>query len=197
LWHDERFTNEHRKRLLRSLISRVILKRTAPDQVEVKIVWVSGHFSVDYVTPPIHKQADVSRYAEMVTRIHDLWQGGHPDGDIAAILTGEGFHSARSPGVSARTVLKIRKRQQWVSNYHRHRLAEKIDGCWTIHGLSKELGIDRDWFYRRIYTGVLQPPDLIRVQPYGNYLIRNDPELIQSLRNEVQSLHQKRIQSHS
>jgi hypothetical protein len=149
------------------------------------------------VTPPIHKQADVSRYADMVTRIHELWQAGHPDVDIADILTSEGFHSARSPDVSARTVLKIRKRQQWVSNYHRHRLAEQIDGYWTIHGLSKELGIDRDWLYRRIYKGVLQPPDLICVKPYGNYLIRNDPQLIQSLRSEVQALYEKRTKSHS
>jgi len=57
LWHSGLLTNEHKKRLLRSLISRVILKRVAPDQVEVKIVWISGHFSVSHLIPPIHRQA--------------------------------------------------------------------------------------------------------------------------------------------
>jgi len=195
LWHDGQLTNEHKKRLLRSLISRVILKRIAPDRVEVKIVWVSGHFSVDYLTPPIHRQADVSRYDEMVSRIHDLWQEGQDDADIAVVLTQEGFHSARSLDVSETTVGKIRRQHKWFSNYHRQRLSDKIDGFWTIHGLSKELGVNRNWFYRRIYSGKLQEPDVIRKPPYGNYLIRDDPELIERLRMEVERLHQKRAKS--
>ena len=85
--------------------------------------------------------------------------------------------------------------KQWVSNYHRHRLSDKIDGFWTIHGLSKELGIDRNWFYRRIYSGKLREPNVIRKPPYGNYLIRDDPEFIQRLRTEVEQLHQKRAKS--
>jgi hypothetical protein len=195
LWHSDRLTNEHKKRLLRSLISRVILKRQAPDRVEVKIVWVSGHFSVDYLTPPIHRQADVSRYDEMVSRTWELWQAGYNDADIATTLTQEGFHSARSPEVSQATVLKIRLQHRWASNYHRMRLSDMVDGLWTIHGLSKELGIDRNWFYRRIYNGQLCEPDVIRKLPYGNYLIRDDPELIKRLRAEVECLYQKRAKS--
>jgi hypothetical protein len=195
LWNGGQLANEHKKRLLRSLISRVILKRIVPDRVKVKIVWVSGHFSVDYLTPPIHRQADVSRYDEMVKRVHELWQKGHEDTEIAAILTREGFHSARSLDVSEATVGKIRRQNQWFSHYHRHRLSDKIDGFWTIHGLSKELGIDRNWFYRRIYSGKLQEPDVVRKPPYGNYLIRDDPELIARLRTEIECLYQKRAKS--
>jgi DNA invertase Pin-like site-specific DNA recombinase len=197
LWTSGRLTHEHKKRLLRSLISRVILKRTAPDQVEVKIVWVSGHFSIHYLTPPIHRQADVSRYDELVMRIHDLWQTGHTDAQIAELLTQEGFHAARSPDVTPAIVLKIRNQNHWVSNYHRHRSVDKIDGLWTIHGLSKELDVDRDWLYRRIYNGTLQSPDVILVPPYNNYLIRDDPVLIDQLRHEVQKLRQKRAKSQS
>ena len=197
LWDSGQLTNEHKKLLLRSLIARVVLTRVAADRVEVKIVWVSGHFSVDYVTPPIHRQADVSRYSEMLTRIHDLWEEGKNDADIAAFLTHEGFHSARASSVKVATILKIRNQQKWVSNYHRHRMTEKIDGMWTIHGLSHELGVDRNWFYERIYKGVLQAPDVIRKPPYGNYLIRDDPALIARLRNEVHQLRQKKSKSYS
>ena len=195
LWYGGQLANEHKKRLLRSLISRVVLKRTAPDRVEAKIVWISGHFSIDYLTPPIHRQADVSRYDEMVSRVHELWQGGHDDADIAVILTQEGFHSARSLDVSVTTVGKIRRQNHWMSNYHSQRLSDKIDGFWTIHGLSKELGIDRNWFYRRIYTGQLREPKVIRKPPYGNYLIRDEPGLIGRLRKEVEHLHRDREKS--
>lgn len=198
LWHGDRLSNEQKKRLLRSLICRVILKRLTADSVEVKIVWISGHFSVGIVTPPIYRQEDVSRHEELVSRIHELWQEDRRDAEIAAFLTEEGFHSARNPDkVTPQTVAKIRHQHQWHSLYYRQRFSQKNDGYWTIHGLSKELGIDRNWFYRRIYQGVIQEPDVIRTPPYGNYLIRDDPELIERFRQEVNDLRQKQNQSQS
>ena len=186
LWASNRLTNEQRKELLRSLIARVILKRPTPDRVAVKIVWVSGHFSEGMVIPPIHRQADVSGYEVLVTRIEQLWRAGYTDAQIAETLSVEGFRSARSPHVPQATVLKIRNRHQWVSHYHQHRLAEKIDGMWTIHGLAQQLKVDRDWFYTRIKSGFLSEPDVIRKPPYGNYLIRNDAKLIARLHREIQ-----------
>jgi hypothetical protein len=186
LWANGQLTNEQRKLLLRSLIVRVILTRTAPDRVQVKIVWVSGHFSEGMVVPPIHRQADLSGYQPMVTRIRELWQQGHTDAQIAQTLTAEGFRSARSSEVSTATVLKIRNRHHWVSRYHEHRLAKRIDGMWTIHGLACELGVKRDWFYNRIRSGFLTAPEVIRKPPYGNYLIPDEATLIERLRHEVQ-----------
>jgi hypothetical protein len=60
LWASGKISNEHKKRLLRSLIRRVIATRLAPDRLEIKIVWISGHFSIAQVIPPIHRQADAS-----------------------------------------------------------------------------------------------------------------------------------------
>jgi hypothetical protein len=57
--------------------------------------------------------------------------------------------------------------------------------------------MDRDWFYRRIRSGLLREPDLVRVPPYGNYLIRDDPALIERLRHEAQDLFHARTQSQS
>lgn len=185
LWNSGRLTHAHKKELLRSLIARVILSRTSPDQVEVKIIWVSGHFSVGTVVPPIWRQADVGGYAQMVERIRELWLAGTTDIEMAATLTEEGHRSARSDRVSCATVLKIRNQHGWVSRYHEHRLAEMIDGMWTIRGLAKELGMKREWFYDRIYTGVLCPPDIQRRPPYGNYLIQDHSELIARLRVEA------------
>ena len=186
LWASERLTHAQRKALLRSLITRVILKRLAPDRVAVKIVWVSGHFSEGVVIPPIHRQANVSGYTTMLTRVEQLWRDGYTDTRIAQTLSAEGFRSARSHRVSTATVLKMRKQNHWVSRYHQHRRAEKIDGMWTIHGLAGKLNVDRNWFYTRIKNGFLRAPDIIRKPPYDNYLIRDDPQLIARLRQEVQ-----------
>jgi hypothetical protein len=121
----------------------------------------------------------------MVERIGQLWAQGYTDDQIAETLSAQGFRSARRDHVLPKTVLRIRKQRHWVSRHHQHRLANKIDGMWTIHGLSDHLGIGRNWFYTRIRSGFLREPDVIRKPPYGNYLIRDDAELLERLRAEV------------
>ena len=186
LWSSGQLSHEHRKQLLRSLISRVILKRTAPDRVQVRIVWVSGHFSEGVVIPPINSQANVTGYEDMVRRVEQLWREGHTDESIAQILTTEGFRSARKETVLRTTVLKIRRQHQWSSRLHQHRTSDKVDGMWTVPGLAKKLGVNKDWFYERIHDGRLREPDVIRRPPYGNYLIRDDTKLIEQLHQDVQ-----------
>jgi hypothetical protein len=186
LWTSEQLRHDQRKALLQSLIARVIVKRTAADRIAVKIVWGSGHFSQGIVIPPIMHQHHITGYATMVERTQQLWMAGYTDTQIAATLSQEGFRSARRDRVLPRTVLKIRNQHHWVSRYHQHRLANKIDGMWTIHGLSHHLGVEREWFYQRIRSGSLREPDVIRKPPYGNYLIRDDAALLARLRADVQ-----------
>jgi len=185
LWTSDQLRHDQRKALLRSVIARVIVQRTAPDRIEVKIVWVSGHFSQGIVIPPIVHQRHGTGYDTMVDRTRQLWRAGYTDTQIAETLSHEGFRSARRDRVLPKTVLKIRNQHHWVSRYHQHRLADKIDEMWTIHGLSSHLGVEREWFYHRIRTGTLREPDVIRKPPYGNYLIRDDAALLARLRTEV------------
>src|SRR6266571_5342722 len=185
LWASEQLSHPQRKALLRSLIARVIVQRTAADRIAVKIVWVSGHFSQGIVIPPVLHQRHITGYDTMVARTEQLWREGYTDAQIAETLSREGFRSARRPVVLARTVLKIRNHHHWVSRYHQHRLADKVDDMWTIHGLSRHLGVEREWFYHRIRTGTLREPEVIRKPPYGNYLIRDDAALLARLRTEV------------
>lgn len=184
LWEANKLTNEQKKQLLRSLITKVILKRIAPDQVQVKIVWVSGHFSEGLVCPPIWRQADVSNYSEILERIHTLWKQGWTDKDIADVLTQEGFHTARKNDFTAHSVMKIRHRQGWESPAKIYQFADKVDGSWTIRGLASELGVKIYWLYNRIRNGFLCEPDLV-LQPHGRYLIRDDEQLMTRLRQEV------------
>jgi len=185
LWQRDALRHAQRKTLLRSLIARVIATRTAADRIEVKIVWVSGHFSQGVVIPPILRQREMTGYATMVERIHQLWRAGQRDTQIATTLNREGFRSARSAYVSAATVLKIRQQHQWVSRYQQHRLVDKIDPMWTVRGLACHLGVGRGWLYNRMRSGWLGAPDVMRRPPYGHYLIRDDSELLDRLRAEV------------
>lgn len=196
LWDRDQLTNEQRKQLLRSLMARVILIRLAPDRVQVKIVWVSGHFSQGIVCPPIWRQVDGTHYPAILERIEQLWQAGLTDKQIAAALNEAGFHSARNLNFTPFTVLKIRRQQGWGSALSQHRGAEKVDGMWTIQALAKQLGVKVCWFYNRIRNGFLSEPDLVR-QPQGNYLIRDDEHLIERLKQEVQRTRQSPVKSHS
>src|SRR6266581_394890 len=182
LWVSGKISNEHKKRLLRSLISRVIATRLAPDRVEIKIVWISGHFSVAQVIPPIHRQADVSNYEELVARIEELTRAGRTDPQIAEQLSREGFHSARRLAVTPGTIHKLRARHGQMSPLHQYRRVAMVNGFWTIPGLTRELEVGSRWLYQRIYEGKLTEPDIQRLPGYRTYLIRDDPELLARLR---------------
>jgi hypothetical protein len=185
LWLSPQLRHPQRKALLRSLIARVMVKRTAADRVEVKIIWASGHFSEGIVIAPVGSQRHVTGYDTMVERTRQLWAEGYSDLQIADVLSREGFRSAQRETVLAKTVMKIRHRHLWGSPYHQHRLVDKIDEKWTIRGLARELGVEWGWVYNRIRNGFLSEPDVSRRPPHGNVLIRDDAELLTRLRVEV------------
>lgn len=182
LWPD--LSTVQQKELLRSLISKVILSKVAADKVEVKIVWISGHYSVVYARQRVHRQQDVSSYDEMVQRVEELWRQGFRDEQIAARLTDEGFHSARSSGVAPSAVMRIRSEYSWFHRTRRDHILE-VDGYLTTRGLCTRLRSTQDWIYRRIQDGTIPPGHVTRHQQHNFYLIKDDPELIEQLRQRL------------
>ena len=109
LWETGKLSPSQKKELLRSLVRRVVLSRPEQDVVEVKVVWVSGAYSVVRVNPPVlHRTTQLSNHGELVARILELAAEGHQDTEIARRLTKEGFRSARLPYVTRPLVEKIR-----------------------------------------------------------------------------------------
>ena len=137
------------------------------------------------VIPLIQRQADVSNYDELVERIDALTKQGLTDPQIAAQLTAEGFHTARRLAVTVGTIHKLRGRAGLASPLHQHRKASMVNDCWTIPGLTQELGVGRNWLYQQIRQGKLQAPDLQHLPGYRVYVIRNDPVLVERLRREA------------
>jgi hypothetical protein len=186
LWRSGQITPSQQKELLRSLISRVILKRTAPDQVAVTIVWVSGHYSVLTVHPPVQRGQDLAEYAGLVERVQTLWEQGQTDAQIASLLTAEGFRSARRSGVSAWVVKQIRLEQGWHRPHYASWHALELDGYLTPAGLAARLGVPRHWVYQRIVSGRIAPQYLRRHPQSNVYLIREDSNLLAYLRQLLQ-----------
>ena len=178
-------SNPQKKELLRSLIAQVIVKRVISDQLEIRIVWISGCYT-DYTTlTPIHRDQDVSGYEPMVNRIRELWQQNYNDEQMAQQLTSEGFHSARSAHVTPKSVQKIRLARQWYLPFERMRRVEEVEGYLTARGLAKQLQVNDSTVYRFIYTQVIPPESVRRDAASGVYWICNDPQLIEQLRQRV------------
>jgi hypothetical protein len=178
-------SNAQKKDLLRSLISHVIVKRLVPDQIEARIVWISGHYSDHTSITPVHSEQDVTGYDEMVNRIQELWKQGYNDEQMAAQLTEEGFHSARSPYVTPDSVMKIRLARKWYLPLAQMWRVEEADGFLTTRGLAKQLGLDSSTICRYICKGIISPEDVTRDATSGFYLIRNTPQMIEQLRQRV------------
>lgn len=179
LWASGRLTPAHQKELLRSLIRRVVLSRPAPDTVEARVVWVSGAASLHVVAPPLHRSRDLSGYDRLVARTLELAAAGYQDAAIAARLSAEGFRSARSRSVPKQLVEKIRRDHAQVSLTEQFRRQDKIDGCWTVGGLARELHVTGNWLRKRIAAGVLPA---VRHPLTGRYLIDDDPTALARLR---------------
>jgi hypothetical protein len=184
-------SNAHKKELLRSLISQVIIKRPVPDQIAIRIVWISGCYTDQTALTPIHREQDVSGYEQMIDRIQQLWQQGYNDEQMAHQLTREGFHSARSPHVTTDSVLKIRLAHHWYLPRAQIRQVEMVDGYFTVRGLAKQLAINNSTVYRFIYNKVIAPEYVKRDLQSGAYLIRQDKKLLEQLQQRVTSNKQR------
>jgi hypothetical protein len=178
-------SNAQKKELLRSLISYVIVKRPMKDQVAVRIVWVSGYYSDQIMLTPVQREQDVTGYEDMVERIRELWRQGYSDEQIAGQLTVEGFHTARSPQVTATSVLKIRLARKWYRPLEQMRGREEVDGFLTVRGLAKRLEVTNSTVYRFIYKEIIPPEYVERGPLLGGYLIRADSQLIDQLCTQV------------
>jgi len=197
LWKTEQITPAQQKALLRTLIQQVIVRWETSDTVVVCLVWISGHYSTLHVVSKIHRTQDLSQYETLKERIHDLWSAGMKDQEIAAQVTQEGFHSARSAQVSVATIYKIRLRYHWQRTPEESkRFVHSEPGYLSVRELAVRLSCDAYWVHRQIETGRIDPVSLKRGSPRNAYLIQDHPALLASLheaRKQVEELGQQRL----
>ena len=197
LWQQGVLSNEQKKDLLRCLISQVILKRQKADTVSIKIVWVSGHYSVAEANLPIERTSDLENYQAMLTQIEQLWQQGLTDEQIATHMTTAGFRSARSLQLLPSTVQLLRLHNGWYHPLHLVRGSTEFEGRLTSRGLAELLGVSQDWVRRHIRRGQI-PPQYVTYHPHTQmYLIDQNPALLADLRQQAAQSHQLQSDSGS
>jgi DNA invertase Pin-like site-specific DNA recombinase len=154
MWQRPEMDRARKKALLRCLIEKVILHRTARDHIEIRIVWRGGEVTEEHVAPRVPALDAFPRGAEMRARILELARQGLTDAEAAKVLTEEGYRSPRSTKVLARTVQVLRQRHRVLrGDFRTH--PRHIPGWLTMAELARRLQVTRCWVERRIQDGTI------------------------------------------
>lgn len=171
---------------MRSLISHVILTRKTANSIEIKIVWVSGHYTVVEGHPAVYRTSDLYDVQRMTERIHELWELKKTDHEIATLLSREGFRSPRSLQVNPATVQRIRLQNHWKNQPAKVAPRIRLNGFLSVTELANHIGVNRSSILRRIYNGMIPPPDICRHPVFQtSYLIRISAKLIENLKQDL------------
>lgn len=186
MWRTDLFTTAQKKRLLRSVLDKVVLHRVGGsrgDRIHVRAVWRGGATTNGEVPVKVGRFSQMRQAQAMEKAILRLSHEGHYAAEIARRLTVDGFRSPMSDHVLPSTVRTVRYRH---GIYDRVRAKPvHIPGYLTVSELAKTLGIRRQWFLEQIAKGA------IRIQRSAStrcYLFPDRPKTF----DEIRLLHQRK-----
>jgi DNA invertase Pin-like site-specific DNA recombinase len=156
LWSREGFFSQaQRKALLRCLIDKVVVQRTAPDRVRARIVWRGGEATSADIPVTVGSLSRLSFAGEMEKEVVKLARRGQSDAQIAERLTQHGFRSPQRPVVLPSTVKSIRLRHGlMVKRSQSH--PRRIKGFLTLSQIAEQLQVSPHWIYDRIHNGTIR-----------------------------------------
>jgi DNA invertase Pin-like site-specific DNA recombinase len=171
LWRQGRLTPPQQKAFLRCLLDKVVVHRSAPDTLQVRIVWRGGDTTAAALPVTVGALARLSSGKQMEKEIIRLAKAGKTDEEIAALLTRHGHRSPKHASVLPSTVRIGRLRHRLFrtrSQSHPRRIA----GSLTVPQLARALRITPHWIYDRIHNGTIQ----VKRDPETNlYLFPDQP----------------------
>jgi DNA invertase Pin-like site-specific DNA recombinase len=177
IWADPATGRARRKALLRCLIDKVVLRRTARSQAAARIVWRGGATTDLSVDLPVNALAALPRAAEFEARIVELAGSGLHDQEIAQALMEEGYRSARdAAGVLPATVRRIRARHgiKFVARCTRW---PHVPGWLSVADAARRLCISEKWLRQQLRSGTIKA----RREPNGRHLLPDNPEAFAAL----------------
>jgi hypothetical protein len=154
-WRTDRFTREQKKALLRCLIDKVVVHRTAPDSVHCRVVWRGGETTGADVAVTVGSWSRLVAGREIEESILRLARQGKTDEEIARYLTQQGHHSPRHATVLCSSVKIVRLRHGLFRDRGQSH-PRQIPGFLTVPQLTAKLGLERSWIYDRIHNGTIQ-----------------------------------------
>jgi hypothetical protein len=152
LW--PQLARDKQKALLRCLIDKVVVHRTARDTVQVRLVWRGGETSAQVLTVAVGSLADLSHGKEMEALIVELATEGRSDEEVAQRLTALGHRSPKQTFVLPSTVQIVRLKHHILlkrsQSHPRH-----VPGRLTVSQIAQALEISPHWVYDRIHNGTI------------------------------------------
>jgi DNA invertase Pin-like site-specific DNA recombinase len=174
LWGQDLLAPEQQKAFLRCLIDKVVVHRSAPDVLEVRIVWRGGATTAAALPVTVGSLARLSSAAEMEKEILQLAKAGKTDEEIANLLTRAGHRSPRHATVLPSTVRLLRLRHRLLRE-RRQSHPRRIPGRLTVPQVARALEITPHWIYDRIYNGTIR---VSRDRKTNLYLFPDKPRTI-------------------
>jgi DNA invertase Pin-like site-specific DNA recombinase len=157
---------EAKKRLLRTLVTGVNLRREENGMVLIRIVWCGGLVSERRVRLPISTRRRSAVESRIVARIEQLAEQGLRDGALAERLNQEGFFPCRGAAFTPHIVLKLRCRYGIRVGLGRLRRGDRPKG-YTITAMARLLKVDPAWIYRGLRQSRIRMERDVR---FGCYL---------------------------
>jgi DNA invertase Pin-like site-specific DNA recombinase len=155
LWREGQFAPQQKKALLRCLIDKVVVHRSAPDSVHCRVVWKGGATTSADLPVTVSTLARLSNSKAMEATILKLARRGQSDKAIADHLTEQGYRSPTQLKVLPSTVRKVRLQHRLLvkpgKSHPRH-----IAGCLTVTQIAVALQVTPSWIYDRIRNGTIQ-----------------------------------------
>jgi hypothetical protein len=169
---------EAKKRLLRTLVTGVNLRRDANGMVQMRIVWQGGSVSEHQARLPVSTRRRSEIEAKIVARIRQLADQAYRDDAIAGCLNREGFYPCRGASFTPGIVLKLRSRYGIHPGLGRLRRGELPVG-YTITAMARLLKVDPAWIYRGLRRGSIR---MERDPHFGCYLFPRTRAAVQQMK---------------
>jgi hypothetical protein len=174
LWRQDLLSPQQQKAFLRCLLDKVVVHRSAPDTLQVRIVWRGGATTTAALPVTVGSLARLSSAPKMEQEILELAKKGTSDEAIAALLTQEGYRSPKRATVLPSTVRIIRLRHRLLRE-HRQSHPRRLPGYLTVPQLARAVGITPHWIYDRIHNGTIR---VARDRKTHLYLFPDRPKTI-------------------
>jgi excisionase family DNA binding protein len=171
-------SNAQKKAFLRCVIDKVVIHRSARDQVTTRIVWKGGAVTMRQIALSVGAFADLSFAKQMEQEVLVMAGQGVSDEKIATRLTNKGYRSPMRASVLPSTVQKIRLAHGILHMAHQSH-ARRVPGYLSVAQIAQQLGVSVHWVYDRIHNGQIRIVKDARVR---GYLFPDNPTRGEQLR---------------
>jgi DNA invertase Pin-like site-specific DNA recombinase len=186
LWHAATTTSAERKQIVRLVIKEVTLdQKRRRGHVWIRVVWQTGAASEHWLQRTVQGYAQHADEDRLHRRIVELNRLRKIDGEIAAILNEEGFHTAHGPPFSGNMVHVLRKKWQIPTvkiNGSAPNPRRWPDGTYSVQGAAAAIGITPQIIFDWLRKGKLSGEQIAKGMPWRIFL---SPEKTTELRARV------------